>query len=37
MKLEKLAAFAIVSVAAWACKSEEPAQQGGFPQHPPAP
>ena len=32
MKLKKLAAFAVVSVVAMACKSEEPAQQGGYPQ-----
>lgn len=35
MRLKKLAAFGIVSMAAFAagaCKSEEPAQQGGYPQ-----
>jgi hypothetical protein len=32
MKLEKLAALGIVVVVAMACKSEEPAQQGGYPQ-----
>lgn len=32
MRLKKLAAFGIASVFALACKSEEPAQQGGYPQ-----
>lgn len=31
MKLENLAAFALFTVATIACKSEEPAQQGGYP------
>src|SRR4051812_15317087 len=32
MQLKKLAALGVVVVAAMACKSEEPAQQGGYPQ-----
>ena len=32
MKLEKLAAFGIAAIALMGCKSEEPAQQGGYPQ-----
>ncbi|HYQ16450.1 MAG TPA: hypothetical protein VEQ58_11855 [Polyangiaceae bacterium] len=37
MKLKMLAAFAIAAITAQACKSEEPAQQGGYPQTQPAP
>jgi hypothetical protein len=36
MKLEMLAAFGIATATVVACKSEEPAQQGGYPQAQPA-